>query len=86
MKKLSDGTSAKIGMIVVVIDDPLNGNEIGTITKIIDLAPEDDSSIKCIDTFGLSGNKNETFWEELSCLRSATDKEKREYNKIRKSI
>jgi len=75
MKKLSDGTPAKKGQIVVVLNDPLNGNKIGTITKIMDLVPEDNEAVKCSDTHVISGDPKEWFWEELDCLRVATKDE-----------
>lgn len=84
MKKiLSDGTVAKKGMIVVVINGITAGNMGETVTKIISLVPDDhellDTAVEC--EWWIDGIKDSiTMTEELCDIRKATPKEESIFN------
>jgi hypothetical protein len=77
MKKLSDGTKAKVGLIVVVIDGNItDGNDSGTVTKIISFNSIFTSTVECT-AWNPPGPC--TMTEQLSNLRVATPKEAAAY-------
>jgi hypothetical protein len=77
MKKLSDGTKAKVGLIVVVIDGIEDGNEPGSVTEIVGLLEGSDMYVNCKGVGRYSYIFD--FGEALCDLRVATPKEAATY-------
>jgi hypothetical protein len=79
MKKLSDGTKAKVGLIVVVIKGKADGNDPGSVTEIVGLLEGTvyDKHVNCraVGRFEYCVD----FAEALCDLRIATPKEAAAY-------
>ena len=81
MRKLSDGTIAKVGMIVVVLDGEItSGNTTGTITRISHAKSAWKDSVECDEYCDgvLAGPL--TMTENYENLRKATPEEELIFN------
>ena len=76
IKVLSDGTIAKVNMIVVIIEYN-HGNRIGTITKILKVYPNDNSDLNV--EARVPFENLDWFYARPECLRKATSEERKQY-------
>jgi hypothetical protein len=80
---LSDGTPIRVGQIVTLINDSLNGNSIGVTTKVVSRPEIDDEhEIDCRCAY-INGDQDmhDTLWEAIADLRLATPEEKKKWRR-----
>ena len=80
---LSDGTPIRIGQIVTVINNSLDGNRVGVTTKVVDRPEIDDKEeLTCRCTYVKNGKETTgLLWEAIADLRLATPKEKKRWER-----
>lgn len=83
---LSDGTVAKVGKIVVVINGTCRGNKPETITKITRIFNDEGKEDLCCEAMDVWNGNNNTistktpsWYENLKDLRKATPEERKQY-------
>jgi hypothetical protein len=85
MKKiLSDGTVAKIGLVVVVLDDKCGGNKTGTVTEIVNTVADLGDTSWEVECKAVNPAQDFTWTEGIASLRAATPQEITEYTNNQK--